>query len=221
MMMPFASAASRAMTTGSPLLFGPSPEMSMTRRSAVIRIFLEQRHREIDRAGDRGARGATDRRLQDLGGDGIGGFRTVDHAPGNDDLLVARRRPFEIGHRDLAVRPALAAPAGIPWRRSPAHSPRAGSPVRPCPSSRRRRRPGPVRHRPTRVVLARRSAAICLGSRRRCGNPRDITARQHPGDEHRSNRDTPAHSGPPVVMRIVTCKSGRKAGRCACRSHSS
>src|SRR5438309_4970711 len=33
MMMPFSSAASRAPATGAPLLLGPSPEMSMTRRS--------------------------------------------------------------------------------------------------------------------------------------------------------------------------------------------
>ena len=31
----------------------------------------------------------------------------VDHPPGNDDLLVGGGRPFEIGHRDLAVRAAL------------------------------------------------------------------------------------------------------------------
>ena len=31
MMMPFSSAAARASATGAPLLFGPSPEMSMTR----------------------------------------------------------------------------------------------------------------------------------------------------------------------------------------------
>ena len=30
--MPFSTAASRAMTTGAPLLFGPSPEISITRR---------------------------------------------------------------------------------------------------------------------------------------------------------------------------------------------
>src|SRR3954453_12451251 len=33
MTIPFSSAASRAPVTGAPLLFGPSPEMSMTRRN--------------------------------------------------------------------------------------------------------------------------------------------------------------------------------------------
>src|SRR5882757_9183867 len=74
---------------------------------ALIRIFVEQRHREIDRAGYRRARGPADRGLHDLVGDGVRRFRAVDHPPGNDDLLVARRRPFEIGDRDLAVRKAL------------------------------------------------------------------------------------------------------------------
>ena len=32
MVMPFSSAASRAIVTGEPLLLGPSPEISMTRR---------------------------------------------------------------------------------------------------------------------------------------------------------------------------------------------
>src|SRR5438094_9167880 len=32
MTMPFSTAASRAMVTGAPLLFGPSPEISITRR---------------------------------------------------------------------------------------------------------------------------------------------------------------------------------------------
>ena len=73
----------------------------------VVRVLVEQRHREIDRPGDRGARRPADRRLHDLVGDGVRRFRTVDHAPGNDDLLVVRRRPFEIGHRDLAGRHAF------------------------------------------------------------------------------------------------------------------
>src|SRR5580700_495284 len=60
---------------------------------ALIRTVFEQRHGEIDRARDRGARGAADRRLQDLGGDGVSAFRAVDHAPGDDDLLVAGGGP--------------------------------------------------------------------------------------------------------------------------------
>ena len=72
-----------------------------------MRVLLEQWHREIDRAGDRRARRAADRRFHDFVGDGIRRFRAVDHPPGNDDLLVARGGPFEIGHRNLAVRPGL------------------------------------------------------------------------------------------------------------------
>src|SRR6266436_3132651 len=73
----------------------------------AIRVLVEQRHGEIDRARDRGARRPADRGLHDLVGDSIRRFRTVDHPPGNDDLLVVRCRPFEIGHGNLAVRPGL------------------------------------------------------------------------------------------------------------------
>src|SRR5438034_2584800 len=39
MVMPFASAASRAPVTGAPMLLGPSPEISMTRRSPRYGFF--------------------------------------------------------------------------------------------------------------------------------------------------------------------------------------
>ena len=148
MVMPFASAASRATGDRRAVVVGAVAGNIDDAPQPVIRIFVEQRHREIDRAGDRGARGAADRRLQDFVGDRVRGFRAVDQPPGNDDLLVARGRPFEIGHRDLAVRAGSSAPAGIPSRRWPAHNPRAAPRVRPYPSNRRRRRPGSARRRP-------------------------------------------------------------------------
>ena len=197
MTMPFSSAASRAPVTGAPLLFGPSPEISMTRRKPAIRVLVEQRHREIDRARDRGARRAADRRLHDFVGDGVRGFRAVDQPPGNDDLLVARGRPFEIGHRDLAVRAGSSAPAEIPSRRWPARSPRAGSPVRPCPSNRRRRRRGSVRHRRTARCPCRPMRARLLIRVRR-GDARDVASGDRARDKHRPDRDIPAHRGPPV-----------------------
>src|SRR5947199_3434451 len=36
-------------------------------------------------------------RSRDFAREGVGGLRTVDHAPGHDDFLVGRPRPFEIG----------------------------------------------------------------------------------------------------------------------------
>ena len=72
-----------------------------------MRVLVEQRHREIDRARNRGARRPADRRLHDFIGDGIRRFRALDHPPRDDDLLVGGSRPLEIGHRDLAVRAAL------------------------------------------------------------------------------------------------------------------
>jgi hypothetical protein len=75
--------------------------------SAASRIVAEKLHAEIDGAGDRGARGAPQRRLHDFSRDRIGGFRTVDDPPGNDDLLVVRRRPFEVGDCHLPVWPRL------------------------------------------------------------------------------------------------------------------
>src|ERR1700746_644790 len=53
----------------------------------AIRVGLEQRHGKIDRARNRGARGATDRRLHDFVGDGVRGFGAIDYPPGNDHFL--------------------------------------------------------------------------------------------------------------------------------------
>ena len=107
MTMPFSSAASRAIGDGAAVVVGPVAGNIDDAPQAVIGVLVEQRHREIDRARDRGARRPSDRRLHDFVGDGVRRFRTVDQPPGNDDLLVARGRPLEIGHRDLAVRQAL------------------------------------------------------------------------------------------------------------------
>src|ERR1700760_1086492 len=100
MVMPLPIAASRGPVTGSPLLLGPSPEISMTRRkprygfssnNGIAKLMApEIEVREARRIGDV-----------------MGGFRAIDHPPGNDDLLVGRCRPFEICHRNLAVRQAL------------------------------------------------------------------------------------------------------------------
>ena len=107
MVMPFSSAASRALDDRRAVVVRTVAGNIDDATQAPIRILLEQRHREIDRAGDRGARGAADRRLHDFVGDRVRRLRAVDHPPRNDDLLVARCRPFEIGHGDLAVRPGL------------------------------------------------------------------------------------------------------------------
>ena len=45
--------------------------------------------------------------LHDFIGDGVRRLGPVDQAPRDDDLLVGGCRPFEIGHRDPAVRAAL------------------------------------------------------------------------------------------------------------------
>ena len=198
MTMPFSSAASRAPVTGAPLLLGPSPEISMTRRRPVIRILVEQRHREIDRARDRGARGPADRRLQDFVGDGVRGFRTVDHPPGNDDLLVARRRPFEIGHRDLAVRQALQRlqkflgddrlRIALALDREFIHVHRIGDVDGENQFDIDRRRG---------LVLGRRDSRVCgFGAAKPATSPPAIA----PATKHRPDRDIPAHRGPPVVV---------------------
>ena len=54
MTMPFAGASSRTGVMGEPLLFGPSPEMSMTRLNPGVWTLLEQLHRKQYGAGDRG-----------------------------------------------------------------------------------------------------------------------------------------------------------------------
>ncbi len=63
----------------------------------------EQRLCEHQRTADRGARGAAIRRAGNLAGERVGGFRPLNRPPRHDDLLILRARPFEIGHRDLAM----------------------------------------------------------------------------------------------------------------------
>jgi hypothetical protein len=58
-------------------------------RSAVGAL-LEQRHGEPDRARNRCARPAANRRCHDFSCDSLGRFRPVDLSPGNDDFLVLR-----------------------------------------------------------------------------------------------------------------------------------
>ena len=107
MTMPFSSAASRATTTGGAVVVRAVAGNIDHAPHAAMRVLVEQRHGEIDRARDRGARRPADRRLHDLVGDGVGRFGPVDQPPRNDDLLVGGCRPLEIGHRDLAVRAGL------------------------------------------------------------------------------------------------------------------
>ena len=225
MVMPFDSAVSRAPVTGEPLLLGPSPEMSMTRRRPLIRILVEQRHREIDRARDRGARGPADRGLHDLVGDGVGGFRAVDHPPGNDDLLVAGGRPFEIGHGDLAVRAALerlqkflgddGLRITLALDRQLIHVHRIGDIDGEHQFDIDR----------WRAVLVGRCDDLAGWAARKT---RNVAAGHRSRDQHRPDRDTPAHSGPPIVgcdgdMQIRLRKAGTSIAYtfkfAACRSN--
>ncbi len=64
---------------------------------------VEQRLGELQRARDRGARGAPIGRARDVVGDAVGSLRPVDQPPRHDDLLIERAGPFEIGHRHLGV----------------------------------------------------------------------------------------------------------------------
>ena len=214
MMMPLDSAASRAPMTGRAVVVGTVAGNIDDAPQPVIRILVEQRHREIDRARDRGARGPADRRLQDFVGDGVRGFRTVDQPPGNDDLLVVRCRPFEIGHRDLAVRAGSSAPAEIPSRRWPARNPRAGPQVRPCPSNRRRRRRGSVRHRRTARPACRPIAADgCVLRVRRGERPRRRLRPSRPRPAPPRSRHTSASAALPSSWSDGDTQSGlRKAG---------
>ena len=107
MTMPFSSAASRATTTGRAVVVRAVAGNIDHAPQAPMRVLVEQRHGEIDRARDRGARRAADRGLHDFSGDGVRRLGPVDQAPRDDDFLVGGGRPLEIGHRDLAVRAVL------------------------------------------------------------------------------------------------------------------
>ena len=177
-----------------------------------MRVLVEQRHREIDRARDRGARRPADRRLQDLVGDGIGGFRAVDHPPGNDDLLVARCGPFEIGHRNLAVRAGLqrlqkflgddGLRVALALERQFVHIHRIGNIDR--------------EHQfdiDGRVVLlaGQLMAELVAGVRRR--DTRDVTSGHGACDKHRPDRDTPAHQRPSRRLTTMVTRKLRREKR--------
>ena len=170
------------MTTGAPLLFGPSPEIS---------ILVEQRHGEVDRTRNRGTRRAADRGLHDFIGDGICRLGPIDHAPGDDDLLVGGCRPFEIGDRDPAVRAALQRlqeflgddrlRITLPLQREFIHVHRIGD----------------VDGEDEFDVDGGRLVARPVRGVRR-GKTRHIAAGEYAGDKHDPDRDIPAHCGPPV-----------------------
>jgi hypothetical protein len=136
---------------------------------------------------------AADRGLHDLVGDGIRGFRTVDHPPGNDDLLIVRCRPFEIGHGNLAVRAGLqrlqkflgddGLRVTLALYRQFIHIHRVGD----IDGENQFDIDG------GRGFLLRRQIS---GIRR--GDTRDVASSHRSRDKHRPDRDTPAHSGPPV-----------------------
>ena len=133
---------------------------------ALVRVVREQLHAEIDRARNRGARGAPQRRLHDFGGDRVGGLRPVDDPPGNDHLLVVRGRPLEVGDCDLAVRAALQRlqKVGRDHRLRVAFA--LDRQAHRGPSNRRHRRRGSARHRPRRRRLSARSGGRSARRRR-------------------------------------------------------
>ena len=212
MMMPFSSAASRAERDRRAVVVGTVAGNIDDAPQAAMRILVEQRHREIDRARDRGARRPADRRLHDLGGDGIGGFRAVDHPPGNDDLLVARGRPFEIGHRNLAVRAGLqrlqkllgddGLRVALALDRQFVHVHRIGDIDR--------------EHqfdidRGVGLLVGQPMAELIAGARR--GNARDVTSGHRACDKHRPDRDTPAHQRPSRRLATMVTRKLRREKR--------
>ena len=195
MVMPFSSAASRATGDRRAVVVGAVAGNIDDAAQAPMRIFLEQRHREIDRARDRGARRPADRGFHDFGGNRVRRFRSVDHPPGNDDLLVARCRPLEIGHRNLAVRAGLqrlqkflgddGLRVALALDGEFVHVHRIGD-IDGENQFDIDRRHGFL-DRPDRVSGVRR------------GDAGDVAPGYRPRDKHGSDRDTPAHSGPPVI----------------------
>ena len=99
---------SRAGSTGGPMLLGPSPETSMTRRVPESRCSIEQGGRRISMLAeiDVPKRPMT-RPGRDLPREGLGAVQAVDQRPGHDDLLAAGPGPFEIGDGDAADQPGL------------------------------------------------------------------------------------------------------------------
>ena len=197
MMMPFSRAASRAPVTGGSVVVRPIAGNVDDAPQPAIRILFEQLHCEIDRAGNRGTRTSANRRFHDLGGHGIRRFRAVDQSPGNDDLLIARHRPFEIGHGHLAAR---AGPQrlkevfrddglciALALNRKFVHIHRIGDVD------------GDNELDIDGWHIVRGFGES--GFRARRGNASNVTSDYCPRDKHRPDRDTPAHGGPPVQSR--------------------
>ena len=67
----------------------------------------KQRRCEQQRAGNRRAIGAAQRRSSDLIGDRTRRRSAIDNPPGHDDALVLHAGPFEIGDGDLAMHALL------------------------------------------------------------------------------------------------------------------
>ena len=68
----------------------------------AIAAIVEKPGAELDRTRNRGARRAPVGRRRQLADKGVGAFRSLDHAPGDDHLLLVIARPFQIRDRDLA-----------------------------------------------------------------------------------------------------------------------
>ena len=212
MTIPFSERRVARAGDGRTVIVGPVAGNIDDAPQSPIRALVEQRHREIDRARDRGARRPADRRLHDLVGDGVRGFRTVDQPPGNDDLLVARRRPFEIGHRDPAVWQALqrlqkflrhdGLRVAFALDRKFIHVHGVGDIDGEDQfdiDGRQSLIVGRSRRQSYRELRRQLSLRIEFGVRR--GEPRDVASGHCAGDKHRPDRDIPAHCCPPVDLR--------------------
>ena len=182
---PARTASSRAWLTERPRLFEPSPEMSITRRVASIRIVEQQRHRGIDRARDRGAAAEQRaRRRRDLVGERIGRGRVGNLRPRHGDHLQRRPGPLHHDDGDRLGRPGLdrlrsRADGGTPPR-SPASAVRT-APDRRCPRHRPRAR---ARDRPMAWLAALRSGS-CRKTRESNEYREDLSHDPHANPDHR------------------------------------
>ena len=190
----------------------------MTWRMAAIAGRVEQRLGELQRAVDRGARRAPVGRARDLARDRVGRLRAFDQPPRHQDRLVEQAGPFEIGHRDLAVR------AGAQRLQELARGQRGDVAVAlqflllRDPSSSTRRPRSPARRRP-----ARRWAACRPSRGAGAASPplQRATSTAPPWRRRRANQPRPARaSKPPCVLRMVTCAPGLNKADGAKRSFS-
>src|SRR6185369_5376534 len=123
-------------------------------------------------------------------------FRAVDHSPGNDDPLVARHRPLEVGHGHLAARPGpqrlkevfrddgLCVALALNGKFVHIH------------------RIGDVDGDNELDIDGRYMPGVGESRfRARRGNARNITSDYRPRNKYCPDRDTPAHGGPPVLSR--------------------